>query len=102
MPVAYSINYQDRTGRGKHLVNADIVYTTEAYSSGLPVSGGALGMPNVIESLMVVDQGGAFAARFNNGRIRLYQQDGTTTGAAPLTELTGNQTLTLRVVAIGW
>lgn len=102
MAVAYSINYQDRTGQSKKIVNANIVYTTEAYSSGLPVSGAALGLPNIIESLMVYDQGGGFAARFEGGKIRLYQQDGTTTGAVALTELSGNQTLTLKVVAIGW
>ena len=102
MAVAYTINSQDRTGRGKQVTNADIAYTTEAYSSGLPVSGASLGCPNVIESLMVVDQGGAFAARYNGGKIRLYQQDGSTAGAGPLTELSGNQTLTLKVIAIGW
>lgn len=99
MAVAYTINYQDRTGRGKHMVNVDIAYTTEAYSSGLPVSGAQLGLPNVIESLMVIDQGGGFAARYNGGKIRLYQEG---SGAGALTEVSGNQTLTLKVIAIGW
>jgi len=100
MAVAYDIEYQDRTGRGKQMTTAEIAYTAEPYSSGLPVSGVSLGMPNVIESLMVVDQGGGFAARFEGGKIRLYQEG---TGAGALTELgAGNQTLTLKVVAIGW
>lgn len=99
MAVAYNINYQDRTGRGKHMVNADIVYTAESYSSGLPVSGESIGMPNVIESLLVIDQGGGFAARYNGGKIRLYQEG---SGAGALTELSGSQTLTLKVIAIGW
>lgn len=99
MAVAYTINYQDRTGRGKRIVNADIAYTTEAYSSGLPVSGASLGCPTVIESLLVIDQGGGFAARFKDGKIRLYQEG---SGAGALTEVSGNQTVTMKVVAIGW
>ena len=100
MAVAYNINYQDRTGRGKQVSNVQIDYTAEAYSSGLPVSGASIGCPNVIESLLVIDQGGGFAARFEGGKIRLYQQG---SGAGALTELgAGNQTLTLKVVAVGW
>lgn len=99
MAVAYTVNYQDRTGRGKRVSNVTIAYTTEAYSSGLPVSGAAIGCPNVIEHLMVYDQGGGFAARFEGGKIRLYQEG---TGAGALTEVSGNQTLTMKVVAVGW
>jgi len=99
MAVAYTVQYQDRTGRGKQVSNVDIVYTAEPYSSGLPVSGASIGCPNVIESLMVYDQGGGFAARFEGGKIRLYQQG---SGAGALTEVSGNQNLTLKVVAVGW
>jgi hypothetical protein len=48
---------------------------------------------------MVYDQGGGFAARFNGGKIRLYQEG---SGAGALTEVSGNQTVTMKVVAIGW
>jgi hypothetical protein len=106
MAVTYSIAYQDRTGRGKHMVNATLAYTTEAYSSGLTVSGAALGMPNVIESLMVYDTGNSgLVADFNGGKIRLYQSPAITAApaaAAPLSEVSGSQTVTLKVVAIGW
>lgn len=99
MAVAYQVLYQDRSGRGKQVTTAQIVYTAEAYSSGLPVAGEQLGMPNVVESLMVYDSGGGFTANFSGGKIRLYQQ-GAAAGA--LTEVSGAQTVTVRVVAQGW
>lgn len=106
MAVTYSIVYQDRTGRGKQMTNATLAYTTEAYSSGLTVSGAALGMPNVIESLVIYDSGNSgLVADFNGGKIRLYQSPAvaaTPAAAAALAEVSGNQTVTLKVVAIGW
>jgi hypothetical protein len=99
MAAVYTVLYQDRTDQGKRMNNVQIAYTTEAYSSGLAVDGASLGCPNVIESLMVYDQGGGFAARFNGGKIRLYQEG---SGAGALTEVSGNQTVTMKVVAIGW
>lgn len=99
MAVAYSILYRDKSGRGKEIVTAQIAYTTEAYSSGLPVDGGQLGCPNIIENLDVYDAGGGFTANFSGGKIRLYQQGA---GAGALTEVSGSQTVTIRVIAQGW
>lgn len=99
MAAVYTILYQDGTDRGKRMNNVQIAYSSEAYSSGLAVDGASLGCPNVIESLMVYDQGGGFAAQFNGGKIRLYQEGA---GAGALTEVSGSQTVTVKVVAIGW
>lgn len=99
MAATYSILYQDRTCRGKHLNTVQIAYDAETYSSGLAVSGAKLGCPNVIESLQVYDQGGGFSARFQGGKIRLYQEG---SGAGALTEVSGDQTVTVKVIAIGW
>jgi hypothetical protein len=99
MAAAYTILYQDRSGRGKAVNTVQIAYTTESYSSGLAVSGEQLGCPNVIESLDVYDAGGGFTANFNGGKIRLYEEG---TGAGALTEVSGNQTVTVKVIATGW
>lgn len=98
MAATYSILYQDRSGRGKNIQTVSIAYATESYSSGLAVDGASLGCPNNIDNLMVYDSQG-FHAAFNGGKIRLYKQDGST-GA--LTEVSGNQTITVKVVATGW
>lgn len=99
MAATYTILYQDRTGRGKHVATAQIAYSADPYSSGLAVDGAQLGCPNVIESLDVYDAGGGFTANFNGGKIRLYQQGA---GAGALTEVSGNQTVTVKVIATGW
>lgn len=98
MAATYSILYQDRTGRGKQVSNVSIAYSTEAYSSGLAVDGASMGMPNNIESITVYDAPAVHAA-YNGGKIRLYQQGA---GAGALTEVSGAQTITLKLVAIGW
>lgn len=98
MAASYSILYQDRSGRGKSVNTVEIAYTTESYSSGLSVDGAKLGCPNNIDSLMVYDSAG-YHADFNGGKIRLFEQDGTT-GA--LAEVSGNQTITVKVIATGW
>lgn len=99
MAATYTVLYQDRSGRGKAVNTVQIAYTTESYSSGLAVDGGQLGCPNVIESLDVYDAGGGFTANFSGGKIRLYQQGA---GAGALTEVSGNQTVTVKVIATGW
>jgi hypothetical protein len=98
MAATYTILYQDRSGRNKNVQTVSIAYDTQAYSSGLAVDGASLGCPNNIDSLIVYDSQG-FHAAFNGGKIRLYKQDGST-GA--LTEVSGNQTITVKVVATGW
>lgn len=98
MAAVYSILYQDRSGRGKSVNTVQIAYTTEPYSSGLSVSGESLGCPNNIDSLMVYDSQGYHAA-FSGGKIRLFVEGG---GAGPLAEVSGNQTITLKVIATGW
>ena len=98
MAATYSILYQDRSGRGKKVVTAQIAYSTDPYSSGLSVSGASLGCPNNIDSLMVYDSPGVTAS-YNGGKIRLYQQGA---GAGALTEVSGNQTITVKVIATGW
>ena len=99
MAATYSILYQDRSGRGKAVNTVQIAYSADPYSSGLAVDGAQLGCPNVIESLTVYDAGGGFTANFSGGKIRLYQEG---TGAGALTEVSGNQTVTVKVIAVGW
>jgi hypothetical protein len=98
MAATYTILYQDRSGRGKNVQTVSIAYSSETYSSGLSVSGDKLGCPNNIDSLVVYDSQG-FHAAYNGGKIRLYEQDGTT---GDLTEVSGDQTITVKVVATGW
>jgi len=98
MAAVYTILSQDRTDQGKRVINAQIAFSSESYSSGLSLDRGQLGLPNVIESLSVYDQGGGFAPRYD-GKIRLYQQG---SGAGALTEVSGAQTVTVKVIAIGW
>lgn len=98
MAAAYSILYQDRSGRGKSVQTVQIAYTTESYSSGLSVDGAKLGCPNNIDSLVVYDCP-EYLAAYNGGKIRLYEQDGD---AGALVEVSGNQTITVKVIATGW
>lgn len=106
MAAAYTILSQDRTDQGKRVQNVQIAYTTEAYSSGLSVDGGQLGLPNVVEYLQVYDLGGSgLVAQFNGGKIRLFQSPAvaaTPAAAAALAEVSGSQTVTLKVLAVGW
>lgn len=106
MAVAYTILSQDRSTQGKRVQNVQIAYTTEAYSSGLPVSGASIGLPTVIESLQVYDCGAAGVhCEFNGGKIRLFQSPAvaaTPSTAAALSEVSGNQTITVKVIAVGW
>ena len=98
MAATYTILYQDRSGRGKSVQTVQIAYDTEAYSSGLAVSKAALGCPNNIDSLVVYDCP-AFLAAFDGGKIRLYGEGG---GSGALAEVSGNQTITVKVIATGW
>lgn len=98
MAAVYTILDNDRTDGGKKLITAQIAYTSESYSSGLAVDGPSLGCRNAVLSLSVIDAPG-FAPSFNGGKIRLYQQGA---GAGALTEVSGSQTVTLKVIAIGF
>lgn len=104
MAATYTVLYQDRSGRGKNVNTIKIEYTSEAYSSGLAIDKDKLDCPNNIDSLVVYDSGGYHAQYTGDketqpGKIRLYKQDGTT-GA--LVEVSGNQTITVKVIATGW
>lgn len=98
MAATYTILDNDRTDRGKKVITAQIAYSAEAYSSGLAVDGPSLGCRNAILSLNVIDSPG-LAPSFNGGKIRLYEQGA---GAGLLTEVSGAQTVTVKVVAIGF
>ena len=98
MAAVYTILDNDRTDQGKRIITAEIAYSSESYSSGLAVDGPSLGCRNAILSLNVIDSPG-FAPSFNGGKIRLYQQGA---GAGALTEVSGSQTVTLKVIAIGF
>lgn len=103
--ATYSIQTRDRDAAGKTVVNATIVYSGDNYAAGagLPVLKASLGFRNVIESLVVIDQGGGYAARFNNGNLRLYQQDPGVPGATELSEYPGGAiSVTVKVLATGW
>lgn len=98
MAAVYTILDNDRTDRGKRVITAQIAYSSESYSSGLAVDGPSLGCRNAVISLNVIDSPG-LAASFNGGKIRLYQQGA---GAGLLTEVSGSQTVTVKVIAIGF
>lgn len=103
MAATYTLTSRERNHEGKTVTTATIAYSNEPYSTGLIVTKEKLGFRNVIESLVVFDQGGGYAARFASGKIQLYQQDATLNlGPIELPEVSGNQTVTLKVVAVGW
>lgn len=105
MAVSYTLNTREKNHEGKTSVTATIAYAGENYPAGvgLPVVKEQLGCRNVIDSLIVIDQGGGYAARFNGGKIRLYQQDPGVLGATELSEYPGGAiSLTVKVVAVGW
>lgn len=105
MAVSYTLNTREKNHEGKTVVTSTIVYSAENYPAGvgLPVTKEQLGFRNVIDSLIVIDQGGGYSPRFNGGKIRLYQQDPGVPGATELSEYPGGAiSLTIKVVAVGW
>lgn len=102
MAATYSFISREKNHEGKLVVNATISYVNEPYNNGLTVTKEQLGFRNVIESLIVYDQGGGFAGRFGAGKIQLYQQDPGVPGATELSPVTGNQTVSVKVIAVGW
>lgn len=95
------IRQNDRTDQGKRIVDAQIAYTAaDTYSSGLPIDLAQLGFRQVCESLSVYSAPG-YAASFDGGKIRLYQQGAA---AGVLTEVAGGASpvVTVKVRAIGF
>lgn len=88
------------SGRRKKLV-ADLVFTSATYSSGLSVPGSSLGMSNSVDELEFVQASPADTNMYKwdavNQKIRIYAE-----GAAVYAEVSGNQTVTIRISAIGW
>ena len=99
MAAVYTILSQDKTQRSKKMNTVQIAYSADPYSSGLSVDGSKLGLPNSIESINVIDSGSGLLANFNGGKIRLFEQDGA---SGPLVEVSGNQTVTIKAIVIGF
>lgn len=101
--ATYSIQTIDKNSAGKTVVNATIVFSGDAYSTGVTVDRTKLGFRNALESLVVIDQGGGYAARFANGKLVFYYQDPGVPGATELSDAFGGTiTLTVKVLAVGW
>lgn len=99
MAVTYTIQPNQYRLAGRANVEALISYAAEPYSAGLPVVGAQLGMPNILEDLVIESgaPGNANLYKFDpsTNKIRIYT-------AATGVEVTGNQTLDVLVLARGW
>lgn len=98
MAATYTILNQDRSDQSDRINDVEIAFSAETYSSGLSVDLAKCGMRQVIKSLIVYDAVGV-SASFNGGKIRLYQQGA---GAGALTEVSGNQTITVKARVVGF
>lgn len=91
-------------GGKRHKVIADLVYTAQAYSSGLSVPKGNLGMPNVLESLVVLSATPGDTNQYkydaSSEKIRIFAETAETD--TQYEEVSGDQTVTIRVEALGW
>jgi hypothetical protein len=79
-----------------------IAYSSQAYSSGVAVSGASMGMPTTIEELTILGDSTNSVGTFykwdpTNVTIHIYNM---VSGA--VVEASGNQTLTVIVSAKGW
>lgn len=88
------------SGRRKKVV-ANLAYTAEAYSSGLSLPKASLGLPNVIESLEFVSATPADTNMYKwdsaTSKIRIYEEVSDS-----YVEVSGNQTVTIQIEALGW
>ncbi len=101
MSVAYTIVSTKKRDDGRFEVVADIAYSSEAYSSGVAVDKGQLGLPTVLESLVFVDAEDNTTRQFKfnpaSEKIRAYAET-----ASDYAEVSGTLTATLRVQAVGY
>jgi len=85
-------------------VHALIAYTAEAYSSGLEVLKASLGLPAVLQNLLIesATPGDQTIYKYDpsSQKIRIYEQD--VGGTETFAEVSGAQTVNIRVIAQGW
>lgn len=101
MAATYTLVSRDKTNAGKKLNGVSIAYAADAYSSGVSFDKAQLGMPNSLEALSIIEAesnaGTIFKVDMTNSKIRIYRES-----AGVMTEASGNQTVTISVLAIGW
>lgn len=117
--VAGDVTYTKRpgqdelTGSSKYRAVYSIAFGdgTDTYpSGGVPLTKGDLGMPNVIESLTILEDnaGDGYIYKYDDSAatIRIYQGDFSATDSQPLTEFVAGTTAvpatTLIIDVIGW
>lgn len=104
MSQVYTINVWERI-RGRVNVEAQIAFTSDSYSSGLTVDPTQLNCPSSLDSLLIESASPADSRIFKfdkaASKIRIYAQAASGSGSQ-YAEVSGNQTVSLFVVAKGW
>lgn len=100
MSATYSI-LEKKSNNDDYAVHASIAYSAEAYSSGLAVDKAKLGLPVVLQELLIESgtPGDANIYKYDasSEKIRIYEET-----AGSYAEVSGAQTVTVRVCAKGW
>lgn len=102
MAVAYTIQYDEiNGGSGRREVQALVAFTAESYSAGLPIAKAKMGLPTVMESFQIVSATPGDTDQYKydpaTEKVRIYEEV-----ADAYVEVSGNQTVSIVVKAIGW
>ena len=111
--VVYTISKKSLRDSGQREVSASVAFGNGVLTypaGGVPLLKASLGLPNVLEQLLLVDPASAdgfiYKLDLANEKIRIYQGDNDNVADAALIELVGGAATpaaaTLKVVAIGY
>lgn len=103
MSAVYTI-LKKKAHRDAYQVHALIAYSAEAYSSGLAVSKAGLSLPVNLQQLLIesATPGDQSIYKYDpsSQKIRIYEQD--VGGTETFAEVSGAQTVNIRVIAEGY
>lgn len=110
--VVHTVSKKVLRDSGQREVSASVAFGDGVLTypaGGVPLTKAQLGLPTVLESVLLVDPASAngFVYKYDqaNEKIRIYQGDNDNVADAPLIELVGGAATpaaaTLKVVAVG-